>query len=109
MSAKIMFAVRSDVGNVRSNNEDNLFCNGRIMTASERERPFFFEGVAEAPAIFAVCDGMGGEDCGEVASLTAVEELVKYSRKIHCLLFTIARFVRYIRKITKRTTLVSLN
>ena len=82
MSAKIMFAVRSDVGNVRSNNEDNLFCNGRIMTASERERPFFFEGVAEAPAIFAVCDGMGGEDCGEVASLTAVEELVKYSRKI---------------------------
>ena len=82
MSAKIKFAVRSEVGNIRTNNEDNLYCNGIIMTAFERERPFFFEGVTESPAIFAVCDGMGGEDCGEVASLMAVEGLKEHSRKI---------------------------
>ena len=82
MSAEIKFAVRSEIGNVRTNNEDNFFCNGVIMTALERERPFFFAGVTEAPAIFAVCDGMGGEDCGEVASLTAVETLREYSPKI---------------------------
>ena len=56
MSSKIKFAVRSEVGNIRTNNEDNLYCNGRIMTANERDKPFFFEGVTEAPAIFAVCD-----------------------------------------------------
>ena len=82
MSSKIKFAVRSEVGNIRTNNEDNLYCNGRIMTANERDKPFFFEGVTEAPAIFAVCDGMGGEDCGEVASMTAVEGLKEHSGKI---------------------------
>ena len=52
------------------------------MSVSERERPFFLSGVAEAPCVFAVCDGMGGEDCGEVASLTAVETLAEHSRDI---------------------------
>lgn len=75
---KIKFAVRSEIGRVRTNNEDNFFCNGIYMTVSERERPFFMNGGADVPCVFAVCDGMGGEDCGELASLTAVETL-----KIH--------------------------
>ena len=82
MSTRIKFAARSEVGKVRTNNEDNLYCNGIFMTVSERERPFFLCGDTEAPAIFAVCDGMGGEDNGEVASFTAVELLQEHSRKI---------------------------
>ena len=82
MSVKIKFAARSEVGNIRKNNEDNLFCNGIIMSASERGRPFFLNGITESPAIFAVCDGMGGEDCGEVASLTAVQTLQEHSGRI---------------------------
>ena len=82
MAAKIRFAARSEVGNVRTNNEDNLYCNGIFMTVSDRERPFFLSGTTEAPAIFAVFDGMGGEDCGELASFTAVETLLDHSRKI---------------------------
>ncbi len=79
---KVKFAARSDVGRVRTNNEDNLYCNGVFMTVSSRERPFFLSGVTECPCIFAVCDGMGGEDCGELASLTAVEALNRHSQEI---------------------------
>ena len=82
MSARIKFAARSETGNIRTNNEDNLYCNGIFMTVSERERPFFLCGETDSPAIFAVCDGMGGEDCGELASLTAAEALQEHSRRI---------------------------
>ena len=82
MPAKIKFAARSETGNVRTNNEDNLYCNGIIMTVSESGRPFFLNGSTEAPALFAVFDGMGGEDCGEVASLKAAEALQNHSRRI---------------------------
>ena len=82
MAVQVKFAVRSEVGNVRKNNEDNFYCNGIFMTVSERERPFFLSGITDTPAIFAVCDGMGGEDSGELASLTAVQTLQEHSRKI---------------------------
>ena len=78
----VKFSVRSDMGRIRSNNEDNFYCNGVFMTVSERERPFFLNGEAGVPCIFAVCDGMGGEDCGELASLTTVETLSGFSKKI---------------------------
>ena len=82
MAMQVKFAVRSEVGNVRKNNEDNFYCNGILMTVSERERPFFLSGMTSVPAVFAVCDGMGGEDCGELASLTAVQALQEHSGKI---------------------------
>ena len=81
MTVKLSFAARSETGKVRSSNEDNLYCNGISMTASTRERPFFLSGITTSPAVFAVCDGMGGEDCGELASLTAVESIA--GRNIH--------------------------
>ena len=76
------FAVRSETGYIRTNNEDNFFCNGIYMTPSECDRPFFMSGIAEMPCIFAVFDGMGGHDCGELASLTAVETLSEHAEKI---------------------------
>lgn len=82
MSLRVKFSCRSVIGNVRTNNEDNLYCNGIFMTVSERERPFFLSGRTEAPCIFAVFDGMGGEDCGELASLTAAQTLREHSPKI---------------------------
>ncbi|MBQ7169159.1 MAG: serine/threonine-protein phosphatase [Synergistaceae bacterium] len=80
--AGVKFAVRSETGSVRTNNEDNFYCNGIYMTPDECNRPFFLSGFAEAPCIFAVFDGMGGHDCGELASLTAAETLSEYSGKI---------------------------
>ncbi len=77
---KITFAARSETGRVRKNNEDNLYCNGVIM---ERE-DFFLRGISGTPAVFAVCDGMGGEDCGEVASRVGVETLAEHADEILC-------------------------
>ncbi len=82
MSARIIFSARSEVGKVRTNNEDNLYCNGVFMTEAAREKPFVLNGITEAPSIFAVFDGMGGEDCGELASLTAAETLTRHSQDI---------------------------
>lgn len=73
----VKFAARSDVGHVRTNNEDNFFCNGIFS-----ETPTSAQGVSEAPCVFAVCDGMGGEDFGEVASLKTVEKLAEHCEKI---------------------------
>ena len=82
MAMSVKFAARSEVGYVRTNNEDNFFCNGIFMTESERDKPFFLSGAAEVPCIFAVFDGMGGHDCGELASLTAAETLSEYAGRI---------------------------
>ena len=78
MSIHVNFSVRSEIGHVRENNEDNFFCNGIFMSPSEREKPFFMNGTAEVPCVFAVFDGMGGHDLGELASLTAAETLSEH-------------------------------
>ncbi len=53
---KLLYAARTDVGMVRSGNEDN-----------------FTVDATEARGIFVVADGMGGHAAGEVASEMAVE------------------------------------
>ena len=78
----INFAVRSETGFVRKNNEDNFYANGIFMSEQERDNPFFITGSADAPCIFAVCDGMGGEECGELASLMTVKTLDEHAEKI---------------------------
>ena len=78
MNTKISFAARSHIGLVRSNNEDNLYCDGEIIVPYSRDIPFALSGETDVPCIFAVCDGMGGEDDGEVASLVAVSTLKEH-------------------------------
>lgn len=73
----------TDIGMVRTNNEDNFFCNG-IYKKDVFMPGYVFEekGDAGKLSVFAVFDGMGGADCGELASLTAAETLNRYFAEI---------------------------
>jgi protein phosphatase len=68
---KVEFGQASDPGKVRTNNEDAM---GSFIPASRQQA--FTHGY-----LFAVADGVGGYDLGEVASSTAVSVLTKeYAR-----------------------------
>ena len=62
MSLAVEVAAKSDVGCVRSNNEDNF-------------------GYDLEAGIFVVCDGMGGQAAGEVASKLGIDVLLNYFRQ----------------------------
>lgn len=79
MSAMIDAAVCSNMGKVRKNNEDNFCFNGLYMDESQRNSGGLFHLSADQPnQVYAVCDGMGGEEDGEDASLAAVRALAQY-------------------------------
>lgn len=78
----VEYSARSHVGKVRGNNEDNLYADGVILTADIREHSFAIDGSAYFPAVFAVCDGMGGEEDGEIASQMAAQTILAYAEKI---------------------------
>jgi len=87
----IEYSARSHVGWVREKNEDNLYVDGITLLPEDSKRTFAISGSKLPPAIFAVCDGMGGEEKGEVASLYAVQVLSDMSGQIKS---TIPRFRR---------------
>jgi len=80
---KVTSAVGVHTGLLRENNEDNFYFNGIYLNESNRETPVVYtENRENNIQIYAVCDGMGGEESGEVASLIAVETLTKYQHML---------------------------
>ena len=75
MHYNIHFACISHIGNVRSINQDNFICNGRYMENDESKIEFPLCGTktSEENSVFGIFDGMGGEECGEIASYIATK------------------------------------
>ena len=69
----LRMAVASDLGSVRSNNEDNFLMDG--ICNEEQAGQYYYEEAQclDQCRIVAVFDGMGGESSGELASLTAAK------------------------------------
>jgi len=93
---KVSSAVGVHTGLLRENNEDNFYYNGIYLKESNREIPVVYSENRESSIqIYAVCDGMGGEEYGEVASLIAVETLTKYQHMLNTINYH--DFDKYIR------------
>ena len=65
----------SDQGRIRSNNEDNFYISGTIRRNVDQPHMEYSGCLEGNRFLFAVCDGMGGEANGELASLAAVKAL----------------------------------
>lgn len=77
-SIKFRVAAKTDVGLVRTNNEDNF------QVASDLSSPYMHWvnneicSLGEKGALLVVADGMGGMNAGEVASALAIETVKEY-------------------------------
>lgn len=60
----------SDVGKRRKNNEDNYYINGKTVCSAMQASA---SAAPSAQNVFAVFDGMGGEQAGELASQAAAD------------------------------------
>lgn len=81
---KVISAAACNIGNLRENNEDNLYYNGAYLSEAERDIPVSQDKVCmDNLQLYAVCDGMGGEEQGEIASLIAVKVLSKYQKMLN--------------------------
>lgn len=82
--AKFSFsaAVSADIGPVRYNNEDNFYFAGSWLTGNGMDRSAALTHRADGCGLYAVFDGMGGEDEGEFASRCAAEELAADAEKL---------------------------
>jgi len=76
MNYKISFHCTSHIGKIRKVNQDNFLCNGKFMQLGASDSGFLASGevITSSPRFFGVFDGMGGEECGEVASFIAASE-----------------------------------
>ena len=79
MNYQIEAAVCSNVGKIRKTNEDNFYLHGQYMDEAQRDQGAFLQSdSSDQTQIYAVCDGIGGEEAGEDASLAAVKFLKEY-------------------------------
>lgn len=75
MNYNILYSCISNIGNVRSINQDNIICDGLYIKTNDDCIKFPLCGVksSKSPSVFGIFDGMGGEERGEVASYIAAK------------------------------------
>lgn len=72
------------IGKIRKNNEDNFFFDDKCLELENRglRNTACFSDVLRSGLCFAVFDGMGGENFGEVASFTAARRMQTVTRSL---------------------------
>lgn len=70
--ARLNYGQRSDVGQIRDNNQDSMLSMTVSMTSGDQEPNF---------GLFIVADGMGGHEDGEKASAMTTHVIAKYVTK----------------------------
>jgi len=69
-------------GNYRKNNEDSLLIHDSVVQTKQM-KTFKYLIINQKYPLFAVADGMGGHDKGEIASYTVLESLSNFKNNIH--------------------------
>lgn len=78
---KLIINAVSDIGNVRTNNEDMILVGNEFLRDASKNYEFDFES-SEHPFLIAVADGMGGHKGGEYASEIVLAEMNKAVRDL---------------------------
>ena len=80
MSLYLDYFYTSHIGNIRSSNQDNFFCVGEYMDCINKGTDNIISGTISPSSkpLFAVFDGMGGEEQGEMAAYIAAEQMSKF-------------------------------
>ncbi len=81
MNYSIDYFCTSHIGNLRSINQDNFICISKYLEPENNETSDMISGsiLSKEIPIFGVFDGMGGEECGEIAAYIAAKEIAKFS------------------------------
>ncbi len=70
-------------GRIRKENEDNYDLNGRMTSTGDLRKGSAFVQTMAEPFHLSVCDGMGGESYGELASGIAVETIAAHAANVY--------------------------
>ncbi len=78
---RLHYSCISHIGHCRHMNQDNFICNRRYMGDGQGPITFPLTGSVKAggSSLFGIFDGLGGEDCGEIASLLAARQAAAVS------------------------------
>ena len=77
MHYEISYSCVSHIGKIRSRNQDNFICDKQYMNSDATGVTFPLNGCVSStnPTLFGIFDGLGGEECGEIASYIAAQTM----------------------------------
>ena len=84
MRYAIQAACGCHTGKIRKNNEDNFYFDGKCLEIDNNglKHPVYIEDALKNGRCFAVFDGMGGEQYGELASYAAARQMQTTTRNL---------------------------